>query len=444
MATVSAVVYDYHKKADGTYNVKIRVFHKKQRKLIDTTHFVSEKQLDSKFRIKDKFLNKLLDEKLDEYRRVISELGNKLNFMTIENLRDYLRDRDKDVDFIAFCNEHISQLRKEGRIGTANNHRTVRNSLVDYFGRERVSITEIHSNMLMHYEKWLRTERSMTRINQLGKEVTTKEQGLKDAGIYCHMRDLRTLFNAACNKYNNEDLGIYRIKHYPFKKYKVGSPPPTKKRNITIQEIKIIRDCQVVPDSRAELARDLFMLSFYLCGMNAVDMYNLEGVKGDAKRIEYNRSKTCGQRKDNAFISIKIIDEALPLMEKYIGKLRSKYTTYSGLDTALSKGMKQLREIVGIPSITFYWARHTFANLARNKCRMSKDDVGLALNHVDEGHRTTDIYIEKDWSIVDDVQENVVNLLRNLDRPAQIEQDKPIRPLWQTSTSHKVMYVVNG
>jgi|GEM_PF-654185 len=38
MATVSAVVYDYHKKADGTYNVKIRVFHKKERKLIDTPH----------------------------------------------------------------------------------------------------------------------------------------------------------------------------------------------------------------------------------------------------------------------------------------------------------------------------------------------------------------------------------------------------------------------
>src|SRR5690606_13336964 len=163
MAAVSAVVYD---------------FHKKERKLIDTPHFVSQKQLDSKFRIKDRFLNKLLDEKLDEYRRVTSELGNKLNFMTAENLRDYLRDRDKDVDFIPFCNEHIEHLRKSGRGGTANNHRTVRNSLVDYFVRNTVSITEIHSNMLMDYERWLRTERTMTRINQLGNEVTTKEKGL--------------------------------------------------------------------------------------------------------------------------------------------------------------------------------------------------------------------------------------------------------------------------
>ncbi len=41
---------------------------------------------------------------------------------------------------------------------------------------------------------------------------------------------------------------------------------------------------------------------------------------------------------------------------------------------------------------------------------MSKDDVALALNHVDEGHRTTDIYIDKDWGIVDEVQAGVIGL----------------------------------
>lgn len=73
--------------------------------------------------------------------------------------------------------------------------------------------------------------------------------------------------------------------------------------------------------------------------------------------------------------------------------------------------MIQLRKDTGLDNITLYWARHTFANTARNVCRMSKDDVALALNHIDEGHRTTDIYISKDWKIVDDVQENVVREL---------------------------------
>ena len=45
MATVSAKVFEHHKKADGTYNVKICVQHKRLRKYLDTTHFVVKKQL---------------------------------------------------------------------------------------------------------------------------------------------------------------------------------------------------------------------------------------------------------------------------------------------------------------------------------------------------------------------------------------------------------------
>jgi len=103
------------------------------------------------------------------------------------------------------------------------------------------------------------------------------------------------------------------------------------------------------------------------------------------------------------------------LLEKYLGALSSKYTNHEGLDGALSKGMRDLRELAGVPEITFYWARHSFASLARHACRLSRDDVALALNHVDEGHRTTNIYIAKNWKIVDEVQEKVVGLLRGVD-----------------------------
>ncbi|MHB8207128.1 hypothetical protein [Mucilaginibacter sp.] len=103
MATVSAVVYQDQKKADGTYNVKIRVFHKKERRILDTTHFVTDRQLDKEFKIKDKQLVKILDEILDDYRESISQLGPKLDFFNVEELKNYLRDKDKEVDFIAFC-----------------------------------------------------------------------------------------------------------------------------------------------------------------------------------------------------------------------------------------------------------------------------------------------------------------------------------------------------
>jgi integrase len=191
-----------------------------------------------------------------------------------------------------------------------------------------------------------------------------------------------------------------------------------------LEEVTAIRDCVTKAGSRAELAKEIYMLSFYLCGMNAVDFYHLTRKDVRNGRIDYNRAKTQGRRKDNAFISIKVIEEAKPLLEKYIEKLSVRYSTYGVLDTALSQGMKQLRKMTDIPGATIYWARHTFATVARNACRIIKDDVALALNHVDDEHRTTDIYIEKDWSIVDEVQIKVIGLLRRLDMKIAAKQKK--------------------
>lgn len=149
--------------------------------------------------------------------------------------------------------------------------------------------------------------------------------------------------------------------------------------------------------------------------MNAVDLYQLTERDIRNGRIDYNLSKTEGKRKDNAFISIKIIDEAKLLLEKYIGKLSLRYSNSNCLNWVLGKGMEQLRKLTGIPELTLYWARHTFANTARYDCRMSKDDVALALNHVDEGNSTTDIYIAKYWKIVDDVQRKIITQLRKVE-----------------------------
>jgi hypothetical protein len=107
------------------------------------------------------------------------------------------------------------------------------------------------------------------------------------------------------------------------------------------------------------------------------------------------------------------------LLEKYLGVLDIRYSNYKELDKALSIGLKQIAKSIdtrGVKGITFYWGRHTFVNSARNDCRLRKDDVSLALNHIDLGHRTTDIYLSKDWKIVDEVQSKVIDLLRDLDK----------------------------
>ncbi|WP_312352670.1 site-specific integrase [Sphingobacterium siyangense] len=427
MATVNAVVLEHQKKADGTWNVKYRVYHKGRPKYIDTVHYVSIRQLDKELKIKDKFLLKILEKRLDEYREAISDLGTRLQFFSPDDLKQYLKEYNQEVDFLQFAKEHIAQMRedskKEGQKGkkkSASNLNTVRNSLMDFFRREKVSVNEINLPMLEAYDRFLRSARTITRHDQLGRAVTTVQKPLGDASVHNYMRDLRILFNEARKKFNIPSLGIEKITHNPFKEYSIVEPPPTKKRNVEIDCFFEIRDCRVKEGSRAELMKELFVLSFYMCGINAVDLFYCGPENIVNGRLEYNRSKTQGVRVDDAFISVDIIPEAQPLLQKYLGKLRVRYATNNNLNHALSEGMKVIRKTLKLDStvlddVTFYWARHTFGTWARNKCGVNKYDVGEALNHVEKGHKTTDIYIEKDWSIVDMVQRKVMEYVRKCD-----------------------------
>ncbi len=157
------------------------IYHQNDRKYLETSHFVSRKQLDAKFKIKDKFLNKIIEGTLDDYRETISQLGNKLDFFFCEALMIYLKDKDKDVDFIKFAQKYIEQLIRESREPYSKSFRAVKNSLIDYFKRTSLSITEINSNMLYEYEKFLRRERKQVRVCQSENEVETTEAGLSDA-----------------------------------------------------------------------------------------------------------------------------------------------------------------------------------------------------------------------------------------------------------------------
>ncbi|MDO3626217.1 phage integrase SAM-like domain-containing protein [Mucilaginibacter sp. BT774] len=166
MALVKAVVYEEFKRTDGTYNVKIKVYHQKKKGVIDTQHFLSARQLDRYLKIKDKFILDELSITLADYRKTITNLGPKLDFMTCDNLKDFLEGKDEEVDFVKFCTHHVNALKEDGRDGTAKNHSKIKNSLIDYFGKDRISMLEINAAMLYQYEKWLRRDRIMTRINR--------------------------------------------------------------------------------------------------------------------------------------------------------------------------------------------------------------------------------------------------------------------------------------
>ncbi|QEL01540.1 site-specific integrase [Olivibacter sp. LS-1] len=418
MATVSAVILNHHQKQDGTWNVKVRVSHNSKSAYIDTTHFVSTSHLTAKkgkdkttiYKLKQAWLDKYMADTLTRYRDKITELGERLYYMDCHAIKEYLTAKEGVIDLFEFADEFFERETKKGRITSVITMRSSILSLRDYWGERPLPTDMFTSKLLQNFEMHLRSNRTVERTKRNGGKYTREVAGLSHNTIVNRMSNLRTVFNAAKSFYNDEDSGIIRIKNNPFSKYKMNEIKATRKRNLDPEQLKAIRDIEVY-DIRTVIARDLFMLSFYMCGMNAKDMY--EYLKGpiSSDRLEYNRSKTKGKRKDDAFISIFIPQQARKIIDKYSGLIQERYANNLILNRTIGYGMRKIGEILKIERMTFYHARHTFASWARNHCGYSVSDVAEALNHTDLQHRITKDYIDYDWSLIDRIQSDVIAIL---------------------------------
>ena len=267
--------------------------------------------------------------------------------------------------------------------------------------------SDITSAFLLNFDKYLRNSQSK---NGTGK--------ISSAGVRLYIGKIQHLFNLAKLQYNDEDRGIVVISNNPFARYKVPPMAITRKRALPVEQIRAIRDFSVPFHMHGTLiARDVFMLSFLLCGMNTVDIYSLKADSEKEGRIEYMRRKTTGLRDDKAFISVKIEPEAMPYINRYRDELGDRYFNFflryscdKQFVSKVNQNLKHIGDSLGIEDLTLYAARHSWATIARNDCGVSMDDVAMALNHK-SGHNVTDTYIKKDWSRIDIANRKVIDLV---------------------------------
>ena len=444
MPTFKIYISKDQKRKDGKYPVSIRVTQERKHSYLKTDFYVVSQQLNKNFEIKDKTLLKLLLEKIENCEDiVIRGLRNDVSNYSAKDIIEFIKKKQNEVsciDFIAFARKHISKLFEAGREKRAKHIQTTINALVDFSGQE-LNIVKVTSKFLEKFEEFLRSERTIVRVNQFGREVTTKRKPLTDTGVHDYMADIRAVFNEAIDFYNDDELGDPIIKHYPFRKFEVVKPNPPKKRNIYLENIRKIMNIENGL-RRQELARDVFMLSFFLVGMNTVDMFNAPYSSRKNGRITYQRSKTKDRREDNAEISIKIESEAERLMKKYAdpGKVRlfsfyKLYSDSSAFNGAVNKGFKRVVQVVNESiekeikeaksrqekeklrvfliqeDMKAYSVRHSWATIARNVLNISKDDIDLCLNHVNEAHKMADVYIDKDFTRIDQANRRMLDLL---------------------------------
>ena len=424
MATVTWVVFKHHKKSDNTYNPKIRISHNRTSSYISTsiyTELVRFKKNSASGTITSEKIKEELDGLVREYRQIINENQDVVN--ECETSKDIVamierRTQRREIDFIEFARMFIEKTPNEG---TKTVKTTGINSLCHFLnhknGNEKLLIKDLTSRFLREYESWLRQERYITvRQNKTAKQAykTIKKPALNDTGVHSYMGIIQSVFNAALLHFNDYEKGDIIITNDPFKVYTIPAVLEGKKRAVDVDIIRKIYNYSPVNKRKRTtmFTRNIYILSFLLAGMNAVDMLNCRMVNG---RIEYERQKTKDRRKDNAFISVYVHPLALPIINKYrdpseqhLFDFYKRYSNVRNLTKGIHRGMRSLCDELEIDYIQFYSARHSFATIARNECNISKDDISLCLNH-SSGKTVTDTYIKQDFSRIDKVINKVVD-----------------------------------
>lgn len=216
--------------------------------------------------------------------------------------------------------------------------------------------------------------------------------------ISFYMRNLRSVYNIAVEK------GLITQQN-PFKNVYTGIDK-TIKRAISIEIIRKIKNLDLKKHPSKELARDIFMFSFYTRGMSFIDMAFLKKTDLCNGVLIYRRHKT------NQQLTIK--------WEKPMQEIVSKYKTkntpyllpiinkndieeriqYKNAVHLVNNKLKSIGKDIGINiPLTTYVARHSWASIAQ-KQNIPISIISKALGH--DSEKTTQIYLDTlDTSTID-------------------------------------------
>ena len=171
--------------------------------------------------------------------------------------------------------------------------------------------------------------------------------------------------------------------------------------------------------------RDIFMLTFYLIGINTIDLSECTEDSIKDGRLEYRRHKT------GKLYSIKLEPEALEIIHRYKGKKKllsvfEKYKDYKAYQGTMNNALRR----IGVPKLdkngkflrtgnhrkimeplekdlSIYWARYSWATYAAD-LDIPKDTISEALGH-SHGAKVTGIYIKYNRDKVDEANRRVID-----------------------------------
>jgi site-specific recombinase XerD len=324
---------------------------------------------------------------LARIRRIISRLEDEIGEYSADDIVERYHAELHENTLFNFMQQVIDRERQLGKERTAETYLAALNSFRKFREGKDVMLDEIDGEMMETYQAWM------------------KSNGLAANTISFYMRRMRATINRAIRKNIISDKRL-------FQNVFTGNDK-TVKRALPTTIIRHIREADLSAQPKLEIARDMFMLSFYLRGIAFVDMAYLRKTDLQNGVLTYHRRKT-GQR-----ITIKWTKKMQDIVDKYqdnatqyllpiITTEGNTRKVYLNAAHRINTQLKKLGEVLNISTpLTFYRARHCWATVARNE--------GIALSVISEGlghnnERTTEIYLASlDTVVLDAANDRIID-----------------------------------
>ena len=335
-----------HTKAkDGSYKIRISIGHKSETHYITTkykvsslAHFVNGQVVNQPDAAA---INLKLRQLLNDYDERLERIPD-AGLYSCRQLRDLLASMRPHASGTTFCSvalQVIDELRRDGRRTTADMKAQQMDKFRDFMNGD-VLLEMITPRTVADYSRHL------------------KRTGASVAYEGMQMSFVKSVISRAVRD------GLVRYDTDPFAYYTAQTPEP-RELDIPMADVRRIRDFQTIYKGERK-ARDLFMLSYYLGGINLIDLLAYDFR--DKTVMEYIRTKTKNKKKSNRTVSFSIPPEAFPIIERYMNKKTGQLDfgttgTYETFKNIVTRDIKRIAKKIGIDDwkrCCYYTARKSF------------------------------------------------------------------------------------
>lgn len=345
MATIKLAVLKHTKSKDGSYKIRISIGHRSETHYIVTPYSVnalSEFDNGIVVRVPNAHeINIKLRNLLNDYEERLERINSPEDY-TCKELRDLLksmRTHSSKVTFKQVSEQYQKELIEDGRGSYAGMLQNSLRLFFEFTGGD-VFLSEISTITISEFERWL------------------KRKGVSQTYISMTLSMTRTIVNRAIRM----QLVTYSV--HPFTYWKRPADPE-RELDISVEDVRAIRDAQ--PRLKKQrIARDIFMLSYYLGGINLIDLLEID-FRG-VSVLEYTRHKSRNMKLSDKRISFTLQPEAKELISKWMnrntGRLDFGYKfSYKNFLAYVTRSIKSLAKDIDIQDyrkVCYYTARKSF------------------------------------------------------------------------------------